>query len=104
MTQKLFDWLRENPGEELPATQATTLETVYRDYINAVYAAGGDEATASKSFEVITQQIFDCRVNELFQATDTPPGEFHKLPNVVQKAYITALFTAECAIRKSQRD
>jgi hypothetical protein len=100
MSQGFLKWMLEHYEEGLPATEPITLETVFRDFEKTIYRKGGDLNAVSQSFEALTYELFGCTVSELFQATDVPIGDFLKLPNVVQKAYIGALFETECALEK----
>lgn len=53
-----------------------------------MHDAGGDRRTYSKVVRAETQELFDCGVDELYEATGGRKGDRSTLPKEAQKAYM----------------
>lgn len=65
-----------------------------------MHDAGGDRRTYSKAIRVETQELFDCGVDELYEATGGRKGDRSTLPKEAQKAYMVSETLAGYRLRE----
>lgn len=62
--------------------------TVFRRFTQSIKDNGGDGDAYQNSIVAETQELFDCKVSELYEGTGATPNKRHTLPHVVQEAYM----------------
>lgn len=99
-----FDyWRSEAPNQEESASQLDLTGqsqelapqrkrvdgvTVFRRFTQSIKDNGGDQNAYRDAITAETQELFDCRVDELYEGTGAKPNKRHTLPHVVQEAYM----------------
>ena len=64
--------------------------TVNKDFTKAIQNAGGSNRAYPRAVRAETQALFDCGVDELYEATGGKKGNRSTLPKEAQKAYMVS--------------
>lgn len=64
--------------------------TVNKDFTKAIKNAGGSSRAYPRAVRAETQELFDCGVDELYEATGGKKGDRSTLPREAQKAYMVS--------------
>lgn len=79
-------------GDSEPLTRHERVDgaTVNQDFTRAIDRAGGSHRAYPQAVRAETEELFDCGVDELYQATGGRKGDRSTLPKEAQKAYIVS--------------
>lgn len=79
-------------GDSQPITPHERVDgtTVYKDFSNAIKDSGGSSKAHGRAVKAETQELFDCGVDELYEATGGRKGDRASLPKEAQKAYMVS--------------
>jgi len=77
-------------GDSQPLTRHERVDsaTVNKDFTKAIQEAGGSEKVYRRAIRAETEKLFDCGVDELYEATGGSKGDRSTLPKEAQKAYM----------------
>lgn len=64
--------------------------TVNRDFTKAIKNSGGSDKAYPRAIRAETQELFDCGVDELYEATGGRKNDRSTLPKEAQKAYLVS--------------
>jgi ubiquitin C-terminal hydrolase len=62
--------------------------TVNQDFNKSIKRVGGSNNAYGRAVQAETQELFDCDVDQLYNATGGRKGDRSTLPKEVQKAYV----------------
>jgi len=63
---------------------------VNRDFRAAIHRSGGSQRAYPRAVIAETEELFDCGVDDLYQATGGRKGDRSTLPEAAQKAYMAS--------------
>lgn len=72
------------------------------DFTQAIQDAGGSHRAYAKAIRAETQELFDCSVDELYEATGGKKGDRSTLPKEAQKAYMVSETLATHQLRDTR--
>lgn len=77
-------------GDSKPLTRRERVDsaTVNKDFTKAIQQAGGSHRAYPHAVRAETKELFDCGVDELYEATGGKKGDRSTLPKEAQKAYM----------------
>lgn len=97
-----IDWFKNNKAETdsqlslfgdsqpLQRRERVDSATVNKDFTKAIKQSGGSSRAYPKAVRAETQELFDCGVDELYEATGGKKGDRSTLPKDAQKAYMVS--------------
>ena len=77
-------------SQTLSRHQRVDSATVNKDFTKAIQNAGGSNRAYPRAVRAETQALFDCGVDELYEATGGKKGNRSTLPKEAQKAYMVS--------------
>lgn len=79
-------------GDSQPLTRHERVDsaTVNKDFAKAIQQAGGSNRAYPRAVKAETKELFDCGVDELYEATGGRKGDRSTLPKEAQKAYMVS--------------
>lgn len=102
MRMGFIDWWQNNKEatnsqlnlleESQPLVQHERVDsaTVNKDFNKAIQQAGGSHRAYPRAVRAETQELFDCGVDELYEATRGRKGNRSTLPKEAQKTYMVS--------------
>jgi hypothetical protein len=95
-----LNWLAGQPEENSQESQLDLLgnsqpvrgradgATVRKDFTGTIKGKGGSDQAIARSTNKMTEEIFGCKTNELYEKTNGRRGDRTSLPQDAQSAYI----------------
>lgn len=91
-------------GDSQPLSRRQRVDgaTVNKDFRDAIHRSGGSQKAYPKAVNAETRELFDCTVEDLYQATGGKKGDRSSLPKEAQKAYIASEIRATHELELSE--